>query len=200
MVVRFDDREELSSAILSAYSLGLRTLMLAWGDRKAGDPRRGDRGFSGLSEALASAARISRLAGVRSRLLAPVDLDRLSTGTGIDLAKSRLKAGADLLLAQPPTTDSDESLDSHLAILDSCGLRHKVLLSIFPFRGRDDVLGSEKYFGWRLPSSLKQRASRADYSPIDEARALARRLRKEGMPGLYLSTRGSPDIARQILA
>jgi 5,10-methylenetetrahydrofolate reductase len=199
IVARDSDRRTMASNILGAYSLGLRTLMLVWGDKQVGGAPTRARDFTGLSQVLVHATKISQAAGVKCRLLAPVDLDRLSTQAGFDLAKSRLESGASLLLAQPPTTDSNETLDSHLALLDSCGLRDRVLLSIFPFRDRYDVARSETYFGWKLPSSLKGRAAAADYSPIDEARSLAKRIRKEGMPGLYLSTRGTPEIARRVL-
>jgi len=198
LVARDTDRRTMGSTILGAYSLGLRTLMLVWGDEPArGTPQARD--FTSLSQALVCARRISEMSGIRSRLLAPVDLDRLRTPAGAALAKSRLKSGASLLLAQPPTTDSEEALDSQLALLDSRGLRDKVLLSVFPFRDRRDIARSERYFGWKLPASLKRRAASGDYAPIDEARTLVRRLRREGLPGVYLSTRGSPDIARQVL-
>lgn len=199
VVVRNSGRKEIASAILGAHALGLKDLMLAWGDRQIGGPRRRFRDFAGLSDAIAYGRKISGKARVRVRFFAPVDLARLSSGAGVDLAESRLNAGAALLLAQPPTTDSGEALDSHLAVLDSCGLRRKVLLCVFPFRDRSDVLWSEKHFGWKLPNSLKRNAARADYAPIDEARSLVRRLRKEGLPGVYLSTRGSAEIALQVL-
>jgi 5,10-methylenetetrahydrofolate reductase len=200
VVVRDSSRKEIASTMLGAYSLGLKTLMLAWGDRPVGSSLRRAGDFASLSQVLAYAREISRLAHVEGRFLAPVDLDRLSTLAGVNLAKSRLKSGAALLLAQPPTADPNETLDAHLALLGSSGLRRRVLLSVFPFRDRNDVLWCEKHFGWKLPGSLKRNAAMADYAPIDEARAVAERLREEGMPGLYLSTRGSPEIARQILA
>jgi 5,10-methylenetetrahydrofolate reductase len=199
LVVRGSNRKEIASMVLGAYSLNLRTLMLAWGDRQLGEGPRSLDGFTSLSQVIAHARRISRMARIKGRFLAPIDLARLSTRKGVQLAKSRLDAGAALLLAQPPTTDSGRTLDAHLALLDSSGLRDSVLLSVFPFRDRDDVIRCEKNFGWRLPPSLKRRVATKGFAPIEEARALVRRLRKEGLPGVYLSTRGSPDIAQRIL-
>jgi 5,10-methylenetetrahydrofolate reductase len=199
LVARDSNRQEIASMVLGAYSLGVRTLMLAWGDRQPGEGPRSAHGLTSLSQVIAHARSVSRTARIRGRFLAPIDLARLSGRKGVHLAKSRLNAGAALLLAQPPTTDSDRALDAHLALLDASGLRDSVLLSVFPFRDRDDVIRCEQNFGWRLPPSLKRRAATKDFAPIDEARVLVRRLRKEGLPGVYLSTRGSPDIAEKIL-
>ena len=199
LVARGSNRQEIASMVLGAYSLGLRTLMLAWGDRQQGEGPRSAHGFTSLSQVIAHARKISRMARIRGRFLAPIDLARLSTRKGVQLARSRLDAGAAVLLAQPPTTDSGRTLDAHLALLDSSGLRDSVLLSVFPFRDRDDVIRCEQNFGWRLPTSLKRRAATKGFTPIEEARVLVRRLRKEGLPGVYLSIRGNPEIAQKVL-
>jgi 5,10-methylenetetrahydrofolate reductase len=199
IVVRDYGRKELTSTILGAYSLGLGTLMLAWGDRKPGDSSPSGLGLPTLASAIDLARGISKAACKRSALLAPINLDRLSGPDGVKLAKSRLDSGASLLLAQPPTTDSLETFDRHLALLDSSGLRDSVVLNIFPFRGARDVLRIENSFGWSLPRSLRRRAANRDYDPVADARSVVKRLREEGLPGVYLSTRGSPELARQVL-
>jgi methylenetetrahydrofolate reductase (NADPH) len=199
LVARDSNRREIGSAILGAYSLGLRTLMLAWGDRgHKGDPKN-VYDFGGLSEAILLAKSISEASRMKRRLLAPVDLNMLARREGIRIARSRLVAGADLLLAQPPTIDSSEAMDRHLSVLETSGLKDKVLLGVFPFRGADDVLWAERQFGWRLPSSLKRRAASNGYEPLEEARSVIRRLRKDGLPGVYLSTRGTPSVAEEVL-
>jgi hypothetical protein len=132
--------------------------------------------------------------------LAPVDVSLLGSSRGVQLAKSRIRAGAELLLAQPPTTDSGETLDRHLALLGASGLRNRVLLNVFPFRDKKDVLYCEKYFGWRLPRALHKMAGSGQAALLEEARRAARRIRREGLPGVYVSTRGHTDVAKKILA
>jgi 5,10-methylenetetrahydrofolate reductase len=199
IVARDSNRREMGSTILGAYSLGLKTLMLAWGDRgHRGDPMN-VYDYRSLSEVIIQAKAISAASKTRCRLLAPVDLARLGRADGVRVARSRLEAGADLLLAQPPTTDSSDAMDRHLAVLEASGLRNRVLLCAFPFRDANDVIQTEKYFGWKLPPSFKRKAASNVFDPIGEARLLVRRLRKDGLPGVYLSTRGTPLVAREVL-
>ena len=198
IVARDANQNEIASTILGAYAWGLGSLMLAWGDRR-GRGARNVYDFASLSSAISKAEDLAAFYDGKKRILAPVNIDLLSSRKGLRLAKSRISAGADLLLAQPPTSDSNEAMDAHLALLDDAGIRKKVLLGVFPFRDLRDIVRCERLFGWRLPPSLKGRADSGSFSPIDEARAVVRRLRKEGLPGVYLSTRGSPDVARQVL-
>lgn len=200
VVVARDSNSMLAAAlILGSYAADLRTLMLAWGDRTPGRHPKNVYDFPNLSAMIGMAKKVASEAGVAPRLLAPVDLSRLGDNRGRSLAISRLKAGAQLLLAQPPTTDSRGTFDSHLSLIESSGLRDKVLLGVFPFRDRADVVHSQRYFGWNLPPRLLKIAESGRSGLLDEARAVARRLREEGLPGVYLSTRGTPSIAKKIL-
>lgn len=198
IVARDFSRSEISSAILGSLAGGIRSLMLAWGDKGRPEGPKGGHDFGSLSEVIQRAREISESMGVNCVLLAPVDLTLIST-KGPRLAKSRLDSGADLLLAQPPTTDAERDFERHLDILDSVGLRDKVLLGVFPFRDREDVADMERRFGWKLPSSLRRRASSAGFDPIAESRALVHRMREEGLAGVYLSTRGHIGVAEQVL-
>ena len=201
VVVRDSNRTQFTSQVATAIALGLSNIMVAWGDRYP--PELGItnfRDYVSLSEAIQEARVISRGAPVKTRILAPVDLSRMKRVEGIELARSRLRAGAELLLAQPPTTDSEETFDGHLEAISEVGLRRRVLLSVFPFRGAKDVVECEKKFGWNLRRKLHTTAARGEKALLEESRSVAARTRKERLSGVYVSTRGRPEVARLILS
>src|SRR5712692_8738021 len=135
IVARDENRFQLRSTILTAMALGLGTIMLAWGDRyPAGVGATNVRDYRSLAEVIEEGAMLSRMIGRTERILAPVDLRLLPSKSGRRMSKSRLKAGAELLLAQPPTTDAKTTLQEHLSVLERSGLMEKVLLNVFPFR------------------------------------------------------------------
>jgi 5,10-methylenetetrahydrofolate reductase len=200
IVVRDANKLSLLSSVLTCFAVGLRSVMLVWGDAyPPGAGASNVRDFRTLSDFIAEASAMGRRSGAARRILAPVDLSRLGDEAGVGLARSRLDAGADLLLAQPPTTDSGETFESHVALLEAAGLADKVLLNVFPFRSRRDVLDCEKYFGWSLPKSLHRLADSGEEALLDEASEVVRLLRKGRFPGVYLATRGTPSVARRLL-
>ena len=200
IVVRDQDRLRFLSTVVTGLSGGLKSMMIVWGDS---DWRRrvpSQLGFPGLSGALKEASQVRDRARSQCRFLAPVDLRRLFTSRGVSLAKERLDAGAGLLLAQPPTTDPAETFDSHANLIEKSGLEGKVLPNVFPFKDSQDVSECEKYFGWRLPKKLHEAAHEGESSLLGIEREVVRRLRSEHFPGVYVSTRGTPALARDILA
>ena len=200
VVVRDSNRAHLRSAILTAVTSGLNSIMLAWGDRYLTDAHASNvYDYAELAEFVAEASTIGRRAGKNLRILAPVTLTTLSSEKGITRARSRLDAGAELLLAQPPTTDSRETFERHLSLLESSGLKSRVLLNIFPFRSGRDVRECERYFGWKLPRRLHETARSGKQALLAEARSVSDKLLEAGLPGVYVSTRGIPALARTIL-
>lgn len=201
IVARDMNRLQFLSTVVTVLAFGLDSAMIAWGDAYPASARVTNvRDFPSLGDALREVASIRRQASSAIRLLAPVDLNRLSNPRGVAQAKERLRAGADLLLAQPPTTDAESTFDGHSSTLEKSGLKDRVLLNVFPFRSRKDVEECEKFFGWRLPRSLHPRAENGKSSLAEVERAIVRRLRADGFPGVYLSTRGDPSAAETILS
>ncbi len=199
IVVRDSNRLQLLSEIVTAYSFDLTSIMLVWGDRyPAGARSRNAYDFKDLSEVIREAVRIGKRAGIKPRIMAPVTLASQG-GDQAGLGLGRVKAGASILLGQPPTTNPQHAFDEHEAALGSAGLEGRVLLNIFPFRDAKDVLDCEKYFGWALPQRLHETAKRGRSALIGEARSVVNRLRLDGYPGVYVSTRGDPSVARDIL-
>jgi hypothetical protein len=75
----------------------------------------------------------------------------------------------------------------------------RILLNVFPFRDERDVAECERNFGWRLSKKLHRTAAAGGDSLVRSEREVVRRLREEGYPGVYLSTRGAPSIASKLL-
>jgi 5,10-methylenetetrahydrofolate reductase len=199
IVARDENRLQLASSVLTAIELGLHGMMLVWGDRYPAEAHATNvRDYHSLAEVIREAAGLRRRAGSDIRILAPVDLRLLRNKSGIELARSRLRAGAQFLLAQPPTTDA-ATLDVHLSRLETTGLKKRVMLNVFPFRDGEDVRHCEEYFGWKLPKALHTLATRGRNALLDEARDVQERIRAAGLPGVYVSTRGTPAVAKDIL-
>ena len=200
IVVRDMNRPQFLSSVLTCASMGLESLMVAWGDeypRSAGATNIRD--FPTLADAIATASALRRRANPRMRIFAPVDVESLAYPRGVALARERLRSGADLLLAQPPTTDPEGTFEKHASLLRASGLRDRVLLNVFPFRGVRDVNHCEKLFGWKLPKGLHRAARSGGPRLTQVAKEVAHRLRSEGFPGVYLSTRGEPALAENLL-
>ncbi len=200
ITVRDSNGPMLRSTIITAYALGLKSVMLVWGDRYPPQSSVSNvYDYDRLSDAIAGAAEIEKGIGIRPTILAPVTLSSLETKSGRARARSRLRAGADFLLAQPPTTDSGTLFDRHLKLLDAAGLRSRSLLNVFPFRDEDDVTECERKFGWSLPERLHSLAAKGAEALRSEEVAVARRTATARLGGVYVSTRGEPEIAKTVL-
>jgi len=199
ITARDSNRAAVTSSLLSAYSLGLTSIMLVWGDRYNGDGPKNVYDFKSLSEVIGLARKLAERSGTKCRLLAPVDLPALATERGLGLAKQRLASGADVLLAQPPTADSHSTLQDHARLIKTSGLEGRVLLNVFPFRDYKDIENCRAKFGWKLPKRLDVLGRRGERALLLEARRVADAIERKGLPGLYVTTRGRPEVARFIL-
>ena len=200
IVLRDVNRQKFLSSVMTGISLGLKSMMIVWGDRyPAGAQSSNVRDFPGLAAALREASLLREKAHSPARFFAPVDLRRLSRPDGVALAKARLRAGADCLLAQPPTTDAGPTFERHIELLDAAGLADSALLNVFPFRDRKDVKECERYFGWRLPRRLHITANEGAEALFEAEKEVVQRLRQDGLPGVYLNARGAPAIVEKLL-
>ena len=198
VVVRDQNRPQFLSTILTVVSLGLNSAMIAWGDDYPSGATN-VRDFPNLAEAIRAASLIRSRARSPTRFFAPVDIDSLAYRKGVALANERLRAGADLLLAQPPTTDG-ETLERHTSLVERTGLKERVLLNVFPFKDEDDMRRYERMFGWKLPRSIHAEATRGEDRLLELERGVVKRMRSEGFPGIYVSTRGTPAVAERLLS
>jgi 5,10-methylenetetrahydrofolate reductase len=194
------NRKAIRSMFLSCLSLGLESVSLVWGDRYAeGDGTKNVYDFRSLAEAVAEARALAERADVNATLLSPADLTALNHPKGLGIAEARLDAGSDVLLAQPPTSDLPRTMERHISLLEKNHLEKKVLHNIFPFRSREDVQACRERFGWDLPPELDRIAAEGERRLLKEAKGVTDALRERGFPGVYVSTRGKPELARYIL-
>jgi 5,10-methylenetetrahydrofolate reductase len=201
IVTRDMNRPKFLSSFLTAVSLGLKSVMFAWGDDyPPGSGITNVRDFGTLAEAIKMASLLRRRARAHVRFFAPVDLDSLDRPEGASVARGRLRAGAELLLAQPPTTDDGGAFERHMSLVRRAGLEGRVIFNVFPFRDEEDVRGCESKFGWRLPRELHRIAKKGEPALLGAERGVVRRARREGFPGVYITTRGTPGIASKLLS
>jgi len=199
ITARDSNKAAVMGSLLSAYSIGVTSIALVWGDRYEDEGPKNVYDFRSLAELIRLAKRLAERCGNKSRVLAPVDLPALATEKGLRLARERLESGADLLLAQPPTTDSVTALPKHLRLIEKAGLSGRVLLNVFPFRSIEDIEACRAKFGWELPSRLDDIGRKGESALLSEARKVAGSIEARGLPGVYVSTRGRPEVAKFVL-
>jgi 5,10-methylenetetrahydrofolate reductase len=200
LVARDSNRPQFLSSVLTGLSLELDYLMFAWGDAyPAAEGATNVRDFRSLAEVIGEAAILRKRGRAATRFFAPVNIERLSKPGEAARARERLRAGADYLLAQPPTTDI-EALGWHAKFLREAQLKDRVLPNVFPFRDPKDVRECEAYFGWRLPNRLHAAAEKGERALFEAEREVVIALRDQGFPGVYLNTRGTPAVAERLLS
>jgi 5,10-methylenetetrahydrofolate reductase len=200
IAARDSNRSAVRTLFLTALSYGLDSVMLVWGDKYTdGDGSRNVYDYPSLSVVIEEMRQLADRANVRATILAPVNLALLGTSRGDEIALSRIKAGADSLLAQPPTSDV-ETLPGHVKVLQEKELKKNVLLNVFPFKDKADIEACRKRFGWKIPERLDELADEGGEARLlRESRSVVEKMRSERLPGVYVSTRGRPELARFML-
>lgn len=194
------NKKAIRTAFLTCLSLGLESVSVVWGDAyDSGDGVRNVYDYRTLAYAVEDLRLLSDRADVPATILAPVNIAKTDTKRGLRLATSRLKAGADCLLAQPPTSDVSHTLAKHVRLLSKAGLEKKVLHNVFPFRSAEDIEACRVRFGWEIPRELDKLALEGERRLLREARAVVEAIEGQHLPGVYVSTRGRPELARFIL-
>jgi hypothetical protein len=175
--------------------------MLVWGDRyNEGEGSANVYDYPSLSDAIKEMRALADRANINATILAPVNVATLETKKGASIAASRLESGADCLLAQPPTSDVSVTLPEHLRLLDGKNMRGDVLLNIFPFRSKEDMDSCTARFGWKIPDVAYRLAEEGGEARlIKESKMVVEKMRESRLPGVYVSTRGRPELARFIL-
>ena len=201
IAARDSNRSAVRTLFLTALSFGLDSVMLVWGDRyNEGEGSANVYDYPSLSIVIREMRDLADRADVRSTILAPVNLATLGTKKGDEIAYSRVKSGADCLLAQPPTSDASKTLPDQLEVLEEKKLRKSVLLNVFPFRDKDDIENCRKRFAWDIPPTLDRMAEEGGEARLlRESRSVVAKMRDAKLPGVYVSTRGRPELARFIL-
>jgi 5,10-methylenetetrahydrofolate reductase len=201
IAARDGNRSAVRTLFLSALSYGLDSVMLVWGDKyNEGEGSRNVYDYPSLSVVIKEMRELADRADVKATILAPINVASLGTAKGDEIAASRIRSGTDCLLAQPPTSDASETLPQQLKVLEEKKLRQRVLLNVFPFRDKEDIAFCRKRFNWNIPVALERMAEEGGEARLlKESRLVVERMRSERLPGVYVSTRGRPELARFIL-
>ena len=200
LVVRDQNRPRFLSAALTGIHAELRWMMIAWGDDFPPSAKATNvRDYSSLAGAIRDAAAVRSRANSPTKFFAPVDIRTLASPAGVKVAKGRLRAGADMLLAQPPTTDND-AYASHTSLVERAGLKDRVLLNVFPFKDAQDIRRCEGMFGWRFSKKLHEAAAEGGEALSKLGSGVIRRLRSEGYPGVYVTARRDPKVPERLLS
>jgi hypothetical protein len=197
IVVRDLNRPQFLSAALSAFAAGLDHLMVAWGDDYPSGATN-VRDYPDLASALRDVSELRSRVNPRAKVAAPVDVESLARPGGAARARGRAVAGADILLAQPPTTDSGV-FERHLSLVKGAGLADRVLLNVFHLRSEPDAQKYEALFGWRLSREIHSAARTGESRLRRQELEVVRLIHKAGLPGVYLSTRDEPGVAKTLL-
>ncbi len=194
------NRPAFRATILTSITLGLDSMMLVWGDRFGSkDNAKNVYDYAGLADVISDARSLSDRSDCNATIVAPVDLSLLESQRGVEMATSRLSGGADFLMAQPPTTDVVHTLGSQLNTLERTRLKTKVMLNVFPFRNKDDMDSCRARFGWKIPPEMDELAKQGQASLLRAARQVVDKIRELDLSGVFVSTRGRPELARFIL-
>lgn len=201
IAARDGNRSAVRTLFLSALSYGLDSVMLVWGDKyNEGEGSTNVYDYPSLSSVIHEMRGLADRANVKATILAPVNIATLGTKKGDEIASSRIKSGADCLLAQPPTSDVSRTLPEQVRILDEKRLKKRVLLNVFPFRDKGDIESCRQRFKWNIPAALDRMAEEGGEARLlKESRAVVEKMREDRLPGVYVSTRGRPELARFML-
>jgi 5,10-methylenetetrahydrofolate reductase len=201
IAVRDTNRSGVRTLFLTALSYGLDSVTLVWGDKYVdGEGSANVYDYPSLSETIKEMRGLADRANISATILAPVNVGTLETKKGASIAASRLESGADCLLAQPPTSDVTVAFPEHLRLLDGKNLRQNVLLNVFPFRDKADIEACRARFGWKIPDVADRLADEGGEARlIKESKMVVEKMRENKLPGVYVSTRGKPELARFIL-
>jgi 5,10-methylenetetrahydrofolate reductase len=201
IAARDGNRSAVRTLFLSALSYGLDSVMLVWGDRyNDGEGSSNVYDYPSLSVVIKEMRELADRANVKATILAPVNIATLGTKKGDEIASSRVKNGADCLLAQPPTSNVSQTLPEQVKKLEEKKLKKHVLLNVFPFRDKEDIDACRKRFNWSIPSVVDKMAEDGGEARLlKESRSVVEKMRAEHLPGVYVSTRGRPELARFIL-
>ena len=200
--MRDSNRSAVRTLFLSALSYGLDSVMLVWGDKYGeGEGSSNVYDYPSLSEAIKEMRELADRANVKATILAPVNVATLGTKKGDVIASSRLKSGADCLLAQPPTTGRlRQTFPQHLRILEgrSSGRTSSSTSSRSETRRTSSRAGSGS--AGTSPTWRQAWPRRGERRGSSRSRSWSsRRCARDRLPGVYVSTRGKPELARFIL-
>jgi 5,10-methylenetetrahydrofolate reductase len=206
ITLRDSNQQSLLGSVSYALFSGIENIQIVRGDPFTLESREPKNvyDFARVSDFVSVVRKLeSHLANLpRSCLLAPINLSKTGEASYLDMIKKRESSGVDIFVTDSSFEETGKHLERVRKVRDA-GVRMPILHNIFPLRDYEDAVSIVKRFGWKIPDEelhgLKLKGAQFG---INSARKRYFGLldRKEISQGACISTRGNPEIVRQIIA
>lgn len=133
-------------------------------------------------------------------ILAPINLTKLEDKRYAETIRQRESSGVDIFVAESLFEDMGVHLQR---VVDArkIGVTAPIVHNIFPLRSYEDGLACRKRFGWKISDAeLSELSSGGSEQGVKRARERYHALlgSKKTAQGACISTRGNPELVRQI--
>ena len=207
ITLRDSNRQSLMGQISFCLFSGIENIQVVRGDAyDSGSPRhpRNVYDYSKVSDFVASIRRLeSHLTNApKICVLAPINLSKLSNNHYVRTIKDRERSGVDIFVTESNFEDT-ESYITRVQKARDLGVNATMIHSVFPLRDYDDAISCVRKFGWKVPEDeLHGLKAKGTQFGIETARQRYFGLvdRKEITQGASISTRGNPELVRQIIS
>jgi 5,10-methylenetetrahydrofolate reductase len=203
ITLRDSNRQNLLGAISFAIFAGLENLQIV-----RGDPYHSQSEPSNVYDISKVSSLVSLVRKLEAHLLntekvcilGQINLTRISDERYVATALQREASGIDIFVTESLFEEIEAYLDRVVKVR-GFGIKSPIVHNIFAFRDYDDALACVQKFGWRVSSEeLHALKTVGPKYGIDKARERYQDLldRKEIVQGVCISTRGNPELVRQI--
>lgn len=201
ITLRDSNKQSILGLITYGIFAGLENLQIVRGDPYSEPLPKNVYDFSKVSDLVLAVRKIESHSSTGDSLcvLAPLNVTNLKERAYIDVIRKRAASGVDLFV----TESLFERVETHLARISKLrgmGVKTPIIHSIFPFRDYSDALTCIKKFGWKVSrEELRGLKSGRGYG-IKAARKRYLDLldRQDEVEGVCISTRGNPELVKQI--
>jgi len=206
VTLRDSNRQNLLGQISFAIFTGIENVQIVRGDpyrNQDGSEPKNVYDYSRVSDLVITIRKLeSHLSEEKNIcILAPLNLTKVSSPSYLKTVRKRESSGVDIFISESSFGNVHKSLEN-VQKLRKEGIRNPVIHSIFPLRDYEDAKACVEKFGWKVPEeelhSLKLKG--AQYG-IESARERYFGLidHKDLSQGASISTRGNPELVRQIV-
>lgn len=204
LTLRDSNRQNILGTVAFAIYSGIENILIVRGDPyqdKLSSPKN-VYDIKNVASIVSSIRRIeSHLSeGARLCILSPINMQRTSDPSYVEIIRSREIAGVDLFLAESLFEDVDTYVE-RIRAARKAGIRVPIIHTIFPLRSHEDALACMAKFGWRISEKeIQSLKSRGSEFGLEMARERYRGLlaNKGLAQGACISTRGDTEMARLI--
>jgi 5,10-methylenetetrahydrofolate reductase len=133
-------------------------------------------------------------------ILAPINMMKSNSRQYVKTIKDRQESGVDVFVTESLFENTDRYLE-RVVKLRRDGIKAPLIHNIFPFRDYDDAVACKQKFGWDISrEELHGLKTKGPKYGLEVARQRYYDLldRRDIAEGVCISTRGNPELVRQI--